>query len=112
MLSYILSRSIYNHRDYTDNWKRITLPMLNDTVYGTAVRFRWKQIYTTSNIIGDWAIDNIVIGTRSLHCPQLCSGHGRCTLSSTCVCDKGFSGINCEEVHTMFPTHIQVKTSS
>ena len=86
--------------------------MLNHTVFGTAVRLRWRQIYTTPSVVGDWAIDNIVIGNRSLHCPQLCSGHGRCTLSSTCVCDEGFSGISCEEVDAVFPIHIQVSICS
>ena len=60
-------------------------------------------------MIGDWAIDNIVIGNRSLHCPQLCNGHGRCTPSSVCICDEGFSGNNCEEINIIFPNYVQVK---
>ena len=66
-------------------------------------------MYTTSSIFGDWAIDNIVIGNRSLHCPQLCNGRGQCTLSSVCICDEGFNGNNCEEINTIFPNYIQVK---
>lgn len=108
-MNKIFCRSIYHHKDYSNNWKRITLPMLDQTVYGTAVRFKWSQIYTASNIVGDWAIDNIVIGNRSLHCPQLCRGHGRCTLNSTCICNEGFSGTNCAEVDAAFPSYIQVK---
>ena len=102
-------RSMYYNKDYTDNWKRVTLPLLNQITYGTAVRLRWSQIYTVPNAPGDWAIDNIIIGNRSLHCPHLCSGHGRCTLSSACVCDEGFSGNNCEEINTVFPNYIQVE---
>lgn len=82
--------------------------MLNQTVYGSAVRLKWSQAYTASNVVGDWAIDNIVIGNRTLHCPELCSGRGRCTLRSTCICDEGFSGSNCEGVDTEFPSFIQV----
>ena len=111
MFFILYCRSIYYHKDYTDNWKRVTLPLLNQTTYGTAVRFKWSQIYTVSSVVGGWAIDNIVIGNRSLHCPQLCRGHGRCTLSSTCVCDEGFSGNNCEEISAVFPNYIQVKST-
>jgi len=74
------------------------------------VRLRWSQTYTEPNVVGDWAIDNIVIGNRTLHCPQLCNGHGQCTLSAMCVCDEGFSGDNCEEVNAVFPTNIQVNS--
>lgn len=74
------------------------------------MRLRWRQIYTEPDMAGDWAIDNVVIGNRTLHCPQLCSGRGRCTVRSVCVCDEGFSGRNCEDVDTEFPNYIQVKS--
>ena len=65
-------------------------------------------MYTVPGVVGDWALDNIVIGNRSLHCPQLCNGRGQCTLDGVCVCDEGFSGVNCEIVVTSFPNFIQV----
>lgn len=66
-------------------------------------------MYITSNVAGEWGVDNIVIGNRSVHCPQLCNGHGRCTLQSVCVCDEGFSGNDCETVNATFPNMIQVR---
>ena len=65
-------------------------------------------MYTEPGVVGDWALDNIVIGNRSLHCPQLCNGRGRCTLDGVCVCDEGFSGANCETIDVNFPNSIQV----
>ena len=65
-------------------------------------------MYTEPGAVGDWALDNIVIGNRSLHCPQLCNGRGQCTLDGVCVCDEGFSGANCEAVDSNFPNSIQV----
>jgi len=69
-------------------------------------------VYTEPGVVGDWALDNIVIGNRSLHCPQLCNGRGRCTLDSICVCDEGFSDDNCETVDVNFPNSIQVRKLS
>lgn len=101
--------SIYYRTEYANTWRRVTLPITNENAYGTAVRLRWRQVYTTSNNeAGEWALDNIVIGNRSLHCPQLCNGHGRCTLESVCICDEGFSGNDCETVDAIFPNNIQV----
>ena len=100
--------STYYQTEYANRWRRVTLPISNVNAYGTAVRLRWRQEYITSNVAGEWALDNIVIGNRSVHCPQLCNGHGRCTLGSVCVCDEGFSGNDCETVNAMFPDNIQV----
>ena len=86
----------------------MTLPIANMNAYGTAVRLRWRQVNMTPNVAGEWALDNIIIGNRSVHCPQLCNGHGRCTLESVCICDEGFSGNNCETVDAVFPNSIQV----
>ena len=98
--------STYYHLEYANSWRRVTLPIRNIT--GSAVRLRWRQVYTEPGVVGDWALDNIVIGNRSLHCPQLCNGRGRCTLNSVCICDEGFSGDNCEMIDDSFPNGIQV----
>ena len=102
--------STYYQTEYASTWRRVTLPITNVNAYGTAVRLRWTQVYITSNVAGEWALDNIVIGNRSVHCPQLCNGRGRCTLQSVCVCDEGFSGNDCETVNAIFPNRIQVRT--
>jgi len=98
--------STYYHLEYANDWRRVTLPIRNIT--GSAVRLRWRQVYTVPGVVGDWALDNIVIGNRSLHCPQLCNGRGQCTLDGACLCDEGFSGINCETILGDFSKSIQV----
>lgn len=93
--------------EYASTWRRVTLSITNEDAYGTAVRLRWRQVYTAPNVTGEWALDNIMIGNRSLHCPQLCNGRGRCTLQSVCICDEGFSGNHCEIINTTLPSSIQ-----
>ena len=101
-------QSTYYQMDFTNTWRRVTLPISNPDVYGTAVRLRWRQ---GGNAVGEWAIDNIVIGNRMLHCPQICNSHGRCTLNSVCICDEGYSGDQCEQVNIPLPTFVQVRMS-
>ena len=101
--------STYYQAEYANTWRRVTLPITNEDVYGTAVKLRWRQEFITTMVAGEWALDNIVIGNRSVHCPQLCNGHGRCTLQSICVCDEGFSGNDCEMVDGTFPNRIHVQ---
>ena len=67
-------------------------------------------MYTVPGVVGDWALDNIVVGNRSIHCPQLCNGRGQCTLDGVCACDEGFSGADCETVVVNFHNNIQVKS--
>ncbi|XP_043944459.1 reelin isoform X3 [Protopterus annectens] len=67
-------------------WKRVTYT-LPETLIGNPVRFRFYQMYSDIH----WAIDNFYIGPS---CPDNCGGHGDC-LKEQCVCDPGFSGINC-----------------
>ena len=45
-----------------------------------------------SNSSSHWAIDNVYIGKG---CPRMCNGHGRCNSINQCVCDEGFSGVDC-----------------
>lgn len=53
----------------------------------------------------DWALDNFYIGNG---CPKMCKGHGRCTASGTCACDRGFSGADCSISSAPLPTQLAV----
>uniref|UniRef100_A0A8C4QA32 Reelin n=1 Tax=Eptatretus burgeri TaxID=7764 RepID=A0A8C4QA32_EPTBU len=60
------------------------------------VRFRWYQGFYPPGMppLVTWAIDNIYIGPQ---CEAMCSHHGMCINGSLCICDKGYSGMTCEE---------------
>jgi len=102
-------QSTYYQVDYADEWRRVTLPISNPAVYGTAVRLRWRQ---RGDAVGEWAIDNVIIGNRIRVCPQLCNSNGRCTLNSVCICDDGYSGDHCEHIDRIFPSYVQVRKTN
>ena len=75
--------SRYDLSDLNGQWRRIVIPLSASP----QIRFRWRSVRSNT---AEWAVTNIHIGDG---CSQGCGGHGYC-ISSTCVCDSGFSPSN------------------
>lgn len=72
------------------------------------IRFRWYQGFlngTDGHLAPQWAIRNVILSPQ---CPELCNGHGRCTVEGSCECDEGYQGEACETVKdfTLNPQNI------
>ncbi|KAL4226959.1 hypothetical protein ACF0H5_014936 [Mactra antiquata] len=80
--------TIYDWTQYKD-WTRVTVP-LPSTTWGPSTRFRIRQSDWSNT--DTWGVARLYVGQQ---CPNMCHGHGECN-EGTCVCDKGFSGIDCK----------------
>jgi hypothetical protein len=77
------------------SWRRVTIPLDTVTVPSlpATVKLQWIGIFQmVANSSEHWAIDNVYIG---MGCPNMCKNHGRCNSTDQCVCDEGYSGVNC-----------------
>lgn len=70
-------------------WRQITVPMPPSS-WGHIVSLRLRQ--SDWGPLDTWAVSRVYVGQ---HCPQHCSGNGRCE-EGICRCDTGFTGASCQ----------------
>lgn len=75
--------------DVHTGWNRVTIPMPHYT-RSKSTRLMWIQDGWTLDK-QPWAVSYLYIGRD---CPTMCGGHGRCS-SAGCLCDDGWSGVDC-----------------
>ncbi|XP_061108680.1 reelin [Conger conger] len=76
----------------TQGWRREVVHFGKLRLCGS-VRFRWYQgFYSGGTPPPTWALDSVYIGPQ---CQDMCSGHGACVRGTHCICDPGYSGVDC-----------------